>query len=168
MTYTVAIVAIVFFMGGYYVWTAVQSQPQTTSPTPTPTQILQNDIPTNATNDDTPDESIPVDNSSIILSEVEQARNNAILYLQSNHPEVLLIVPEGIAENSFWNISIEGQNYVFNDKNMSITVQFFDFSRPTIISIKLSGEQQITWQGTNQNGIVTETKYTSNIKYAGS
>ena len=136
-----AAVLIIVIIGGYFGWTYYMSLNQNNS-TPNPS--------------------------------VEQVRDMTMAYIKAHHNETAQymqsfswtggdITPEGL---------VGGQWYSYQSAGWNITIQYPVALPPgaiTIYSVTANytsqvtpGEVIVSWQGTLQNGIITETAYTFN------
>jgi hypothetical protein len=102
--------------------------------------------------------------SNLQLSTVEQARNQVMAYIQSNHPETAAVLPV-----SNWTgghvdqgMLLGSETYSYTGGNWTITLQYPVVPNPiyTATANYTSASTNIAWAGTWQNGTVTETSYT--------
>jgi hypothetical protein len=171
VVYSLAILSVIIIVGGYIGWTLVNSH-QSTEPlqTLTPEPIIHQNqtLTTNNTATDAPsnDEFSPTQDPSILIQQqVEQTRNDAIMYLQTNHPEVMFLFT-----GDEWQGGVESTNnqvtqrYFYYVGSWNVTVEFTAAINPTFsVSIKYFGDWEVNWQGTNLNATVNESSFSSNI-----
>jgi hypothetical protein len=97
----------------------------------------------------------------------EQARDAVISYIRANHPDAAQFItnfdwaggrqtPEGLDG---------AETYSYVSQNWNITIQYPVVPNPTytVTTNYAKGNVSIVWEGTWQNGDITETAYTSNV-----
>jgi hypothetical protein len=166
VVYSLAVLSILIIAAGYVGWTLLkQQEPIDAAPTPTPEQTLppkpvQTDNST-ATETPTEEPTSTVDPTILLLQQVEQARNDAVMFLETNHPEVAFLFTEDDWQSSS---SQSNQQYEYGSGNWNVTITISAASNLTFsVTIRYSGDWQVNWQGTDQNGTVTENTYSSDI-----
>jgi hypothetical protein len=133
----IAIIAIVVIVGSVGLICLNNNSPGTNpQPTPTPTPEL---------------------------TVQEQARNAAVTYMQSNHTETAPLLA-----NLTWTGGrqdtaglIGAETYIYNSTNWSVSIKYPVIPNPTytVNATYSSGTTTVNWQGTYQDGAVTETSY---------
>jgi hypothetical protein len=170
VVYSLAILAILIIMGGYVGWTLVKShEPTIALPTltPEPTVPQNQTSPTdNASNETSPDDDAsPTPDSLIpVLEQVEQARNDALMYLETTHPEVAFLFIGNEWQGGLSSGNQATQRYDYYAAGWNVTVEFSSLINPAFsITIKYLGDWQVSWQGTDVNATVNELSFSSNI-----
>ena len=158
--------SILIIAGGYVAWTLLKpieiSEVQTTlTPQPTihPTQIPAS---SNVTDENNQVEDYPTstpDPNDLSLQQVYQARNNAEIYMLTEHPEVAVL----FTGDEWQQLSSSNPGrYDYFAGGWNATVLYVA-DNPLAITFRYSSDWQVTWQGTDLNGTVTELHFTSNI-----
>ncbi len=170
--YSLAVLSILIIASGYVGWTYVkslQTPPPSETPTPMPSSISnsQNTSPNNSSDEETIDQYSPPaeDPQALLLVQVEQARNNAMMFLQTTHPETAFLVVDEWQLGSNGNSNLT-QRYDFYSGGWNATVTLLSnlMQSPSFsINLKYSSDWQVNWLGNEQNGTVTETSFSSNI-----
>ena len=167
VVYSLAIMSIIIIAGGYVAWTLLKpietnDIPLAATPQPTihPTQIPALSNASDENNQLVDEYATPTpDPGVLLLQQVEQARNNAEMYLLTVHPEVAFLFT-----GDDWEplSSSDAGRFDFFVSGWNATVLYL-VDNPFTITFKYSIDWQVAWQGTDLNGTVTELYFNSNI-----
>ena len=166
VVYSLAIMSILIIAGGYVAWTLlkpIETNEVTTPPTPQPT-IHPTQMPDSSNipdeNNQVEDYATPTpDPNILLLQQVEQARNNAEMYMVTEHPEVAVLFT-GDEWQQLSSSNIGRYDYFAGGWNATV---LYVADNPLAITFRYFSDWQVTWQGTDLNGTVTELYFTSNI-----
>ena len=164
--YSLAIMSILIIAGGYVAWTLlkpIETNEVPTAPTPQPT-IHPTQIPASGNvsdeNNQVEDYATPTpDPNDLLLQQVNQARNNAEMYMLTEHPEVAVLFT-GDEWQQLSSSNTGRYDYFVGEWNATV---LYVADNPLSITFRYSSDWQVTWQGTDLNGTVTELHFTSNI-----
>ena len=104
-------------------------------------------------------------NATPELTIQEQALNAAMAYIQANHTQTAQLMTNLNWTGGRQDTGLLGaETYIYNSTNWTITIQYPVVPNPiyTINATYSSGNAAVAWQGTYQNGAITETNYTFN------
>ncbi len=165
----VAILSIVIIVGGFVTWAIVkpnqssQLEP-TASTTPNPTPYIGN-TSTNSSADNSSTLISPTDNSENSLpdsSAVEQVRDLAMNYIETNHPESASVITSfswtGGEQSTGTN---DSETYIYSSSGWNVTIQFSDEPDPTFSITANYNSGTIYWVGSSLDGIIAEMSYSS-------
>lgn len=168
--YGVTILSILIIVGGYVSWTIVKPNISTPSgPTASSNPIATKNpgnTPTNTTDNSSTIIS-PTDNSSENTlpdaSTIEQIRETAMNYIQTNHPESASAMTSfswtGGAQSTGTNGS---ETYIYTSSGWNITIQFPDEPDPTFSITANYNSGTIYWVGSCLEGAIAEMSYSTN------
>lgn len=166
VVYSLAIMSILIIAGGYVAWTLlkpIETKEAPTPPTPVPT-IHPTQMPDSSNdsneNNQVEDYATPTpDPNVLLLQQVEQTRNNAEMYMLTEHPEVAVLF-----NGDEWQLlsSSNAGRYEYFTGGWNATLLYVA-NNPLAITFRYSNDWQVTWQGTDLNGTVTELHFISNI-----
>jgi hypothetical protein len=98
-----------------------------------------------------------------VLSEQEQARNEVMAYIQINHPVTVAILPVDNWTGGRVATGLLGaETYNYTGSNWTVTLRYPVIPNPTytVTANYTWQDTTLAWEGTWQNGTVTETQYT--------
>jgi len=163
----ITVLAVVIIVGGV-TWTLFGSNE------PAVPSVPDNSVPDSGEPADEPEPEIPdtepepTDNSSEIpndslISHEEQARDASVEYIKSKHPSIAQFLTD-LSWNGgrYETEEVNNETYVYYASDWMVTVSWQPTGNPTyqISAQYASGQMEIIWEGTYQNGVVKETKFT--------
>lgn len=155
-----ALVLVIVIAGGYVGYTLVNQPASTPAISPSPTATAS---------------PVPTDDST-----QRQVRDEALIYIESNHPEATLYTQSLSWSGGRVETGLTGsENYQYTtltsalgSAGWTVTINYPVVPNP-IYTVTANYTQtgvetpvNITWEGTWQNGTITETSYISNINAA--
>jgi hypothetical protein len=98
------------------------------------------------------------------LPEEQKARDAAMSYIKTNHPQTADLIKNLNWEGGIRNNYEAGkQSYIYSSQGWTVIVQYplDDASDPTyaIMAVCTSGTIVVEWHGTYHDGTITETSY---------
>jgi hypothetical protein len=98
-----------------------------------------------------------------LLSKQEQARNDVMTYIQTNHPVTVAILPVNNWTGGKVTTSLLGaETYNYTGSNWTVILNYPVIPNPTytVTANYTWQDTTLAWEGTWQNGNITETQYT--------
>jgi hypothetical protein len=163
----VTVLAVVIIIGGV-TWTLFGSNEPGAPSVPDNSQP-DSQNPSDQTEPESPDTTPePSENSSetpngSLVSHQEQARDAAVEYIKSKHPTIAQFLTDLSWYGGRYEIEeTENETYIYYASDWTVTVSWPPVENPTyqVSAHYASDQMEIVWEGSYQNGVVRETKFT--------